>query len=55
MNLRGHICQSSVSAGGSVTMMKAWQQRGGGWSRRRGMCKSGSSEVIGSHEHGQFV
>lgn len=49
MNLRDQICLSSVS------MMKAWQQRGGGWSRRRGICKGGSSEVIGSHEHGQFV
>lgn len=38
MNLRDQI---SVSADGSVTMIKAWQQRGGGWSRRRGICKGG--------------
>lgn len=42
MNLRDQI---SVSADGSVTMMKAWQQRGGGWSRRRGICKGGVTAV----------
>lgn len=52
MNLRDHICHLRSP---QTTMMKAWQQRGGGWSRRRGICKGGSSEVIGSHEHGQLV